>query len=42
LWLSPLWRGPGPLFEKLEFPSSKDNLYQVWLKLACWFWRRFF
>jgi hypothetical protein len=26
---------------KLEFPSSKDNLYQVWLNLACWFWRRF-
>jgi hypothetical protein len=27
---------------KLELPSPKDNLYQVWLKLACWFWRRFF
>jgi hypothetical protein len=27
---------------KLEFPSPKDNLYQVWLILACWFWRRFF
>jgi hypothetical protein len=26
----------------LEFPWPKDNLYQVWLKLACWFWRRFF
>jgi hypothetical protein len=26
---------------KLEFPSPKDNLYQVWLNLACWFWRRF-
>jgi hypothetical protein len=25
---------------KLDFPSSKDNLYQVWLILACWFWRR--
>jgi hypothetical protein len=25
---------------KLEFPSLKDNLYQVWLNLACWFWRR--
>jgi hypothetical protein len=25
---------------KLEFSSSKDNLYQVWLNLACWFWRR--
>jgi hypothetical protein len=27
---------------KLEFPSSKDILYQVWLNLACWFWRRRF
>jgi hypothetical protein len=26
---------------KLEFHSPKDNLYQVWLHLACWFWRRF-
>jgi hypothetical protein len=26
---------------KLEFPSPKNNLYQVWLNLACWFWRRF-
>jgi hypothetical protein len=26
---------------KLEFPSSKDNLYKVWLNLAYWFWRRF-
>jgi hypothetical protein len=26
---------------KLEFPSPKDNLYQVWLNLASWFWRRF-
>jgi hypothetical protein len=25
---------------KLEFPIHKDNLYQVWLKLARWFWRR--
>jgi hypothetical protein len=24
---------------KLEFSSPKDNLYQVWLNLACWFWR---
>jgi hypothetical protein len=28
--------------KNLEFPLSKDNLYQVWLNLACWFWRRFF
>jgi hypothetical protein len=26
---------------KLESASPKDNLYQVWLNLACWFWRRF-
>jgi hypothetical protein len=25
----------------LESPSPKDNLYQVWLNLVCWFWRRF-
>jgi hypothetical protein len=25
-----------------EFPLPKDDLYQVLLKLACWFWRRFF
>ena len=24
---------------KLEFPSSKDCLCQVWLKLVQWFWR---
>jgi hypothetical protein len=27
---------------KLEFPLPKDNLYQVWLILASWFWRRRF
>jgi hypothetical protein len=27
---------------KLEFHSRKDNLYQVWLNLDCWFWRRRF
>ena len=27
---------------KLESPSPKDNLYKVWLNLACWFWRRRF
>jgi hypothetical protein len=26
----------------LEFPLAKDNLYQVWLKLVCWFWKRRF
>ena len=29
-------------FNNFEFPVSKDDLYQVWLKLACWFWRRRF
>ena len=28
--------------KKLESPSPKDALCQVWLKLAQWFWRRFF
>jgi hypothetical protein len=28
--------------DNLEFPSLKDNVYQVWLNLACWFWKRFF
>jgi hypothetical protein len=27
---------------KLEFPSPKNNVYQVWLNLASWFWRRRF
>ena len=26
---------------KLEFPSTMDDLCQVWLNLAQWFWRRF-
>ena len=30
------------VLHKLEFPSSKDALCQVWLKLALWFWRRRF
>jgi hypothetical protein len=34
LWLSPLWRGLGLHWNKLEFPSCKKCLYQVWLKLA--------
>jgi hypothetical protein len=24
------------------FPLPKNDLYQVWFKLACWFWRRRF
>jgi hypothetical protein len=26
----------------LKFPIPKDDLNQVWLQLACWFWRIFF
>ena len=26
----------------LELRLPRDDFYQVWLKLACWFWRRFF
>ena len=35
--LSPLRKGWGPSFKKLESPSSKDSLCQVWLKWAQWF-----
>jgi hypothetical protein len=28
--------------KKLKFPLPKDNVYQVWLNLASWFWRRRF
>ena len=35
------WNKAGPLhLNKLESPSPKDALCQVWLKLAQWFWRR--
>jgi hypothetical protein len=27
---------------KSEYPSPKDDLGKVWLKLAQWFWRRRF
>ena len=37
------WKRAGPLhLNKLESPSPKDALCQVWLKLALWFWRRRF
>jgi hypothetical protein len=26
----------------VKSPLPKDDLYQVWLKLACWFWRKDF
>ena len=32
--------GPTLHLNKLESPSPKDALCQVWLKLALWFWRR--
>ena len=38
-----LGRGHGPSFKQHDFPSPKDALCQVWLKLAQLFWiRRFF
>ena len=42
LWLSPLWKGSGLDLCNFEFPLPKDDLYQVLLKLACWFWKRRF
>jgi hypothetical protein len=38
----PLERGNPLHLNKLENPSPKDDLCQVWLKLAQWFWRRRF
>ena len=38
----PLEKGRALHLKKLEFPSPKDALCQVWLKLAQWFWRRRF
>jgi hypothetical protein len=38
----PFEEGLDPYLNKLEFPLPKDNLYQVWFNLACWFWRRGF
>ena len=32
----------GHHLNKLESPSPKDDLYQVWTKLVKWFWRRRF
>jgi hypothetical protein len=36
----PLEKGYPLLLNKLESPSPKDDLCQVWLKLVQWFWRR--
>ena len=38
----PLEKGGAHYLNKLESPSPKDALCQVWLKLAQWFWRRGF
>ena len=36
----PLEKGGNLHLKKLESPSPKDALCQVWLKLVQWFWRR--
>ena len=36
----PLEKGVAFHLYKLEFPSPKDTLWQVWLKIAKWFCRR--
>ena len=38
----PLEKGGALHLNKLESPSPKDGLCQVWSKLAQWFWRRGF
>jgi hypothetical protein len=38
----PLEKGYPLHMTKLESPSPKNDLCQVWLKLAQWFWRRRF
>jgi hypothetical protein len=38
LRLSPYWKGPHLLSKIIAFHSLKDVLFQVWLKLTCWFW----
>jgi hypothetical protein len=42
LLLSPLGKGLSPSLNKFESTSSKDDLCQIWLKLAQWFWRKRF
>ena len=41
-WYLPLKKGGAFNWNKLESPSHKNVLCQVWLKLALWFWRRRF
>ena len=38
----PFKKGVGLQLNKLESPSPRDTLCQVWLKMAQWFWRRSF
>ena len=38
----PLEKDGALYLNKLETPSPKDALCQVWLKYAQWFWRRIF
>ena len=38
----PLEKGRALHLNKIESPSPKDALCQVWLKLDGWFWRRRF
>ena len=38
----PFEKGVALYLNKLESPSPKDAVCQVWLKLAQWFWRRRF
>jgi hypothetical protein len=38
--ISPLEKGNPLHLNNLESPLPKDDLCQVWLKLAQWFWRR--
>jgi hypothetical protein len=40
LYHLPLGKGDHLHLEKFETPLPKNDLCQVWLKLAQWFWRR--
>jgi hypothetical protein len=41
LWCYLLWRERGPLYEEIWIPFTQKGCVIIWLKLACWFWRRF-
>ena len=40
--LSPLWESNSPYLVWVESPSTGDDLCQIWLKSAKWFWRKVF